>query len=215
MYLWDCSNNLLIMEPKTSTWQSSFTTQLDRIPSPSLTETASEKITRAPSIYHRLKYVLRGLLYVLLDFLHLIFIFLIYVVPGAIAVIIFAAGIPLAWIAANGAVTMLTGNAILRTHLAHYTNNATAAYIGSVESLIASICITPLSLVLPRNENGTSPWCITIPTTVVYSTFTGAIGSAVLHHNHVDLHESDVLHATRAGAVGGACLDQESSLLHP
>ncbi|KAF8909689.1 hypothetical protein CPB84DRAFT_1765213 [Gymnopilus junonius] len=54
-----------------------------------------------------------------------------------------------------------------------------------------------------------------MPMTVVYSTLTGAIGSAVLRHNHVDLHGTDVLHATRAGAVSGAVLGPGAVLALP
>jgi hypothetical protein len=39
---------------------------------------------------------------------------------------------------------------------------------------------------------------------VLASALTGTIGSAILIHNHVDLGPIDVLHATRAGALGGA-----------
>lgn len=109
----------------------------------------------------------------------------------------------------------LTGNAILRINLAHYTNDATAASIGAVGSLTASVCMSVLSLILPRDGNGNTPWFITIPLTVVYSTLTGVIGSAILHHNEVDLHGTDVLHATRAGAVGGAVFGPGAALAIP
>jgi hypothetical protein len=42
--------------------------------------------------------------------------------------------------------------------------------------------------------------------TVVFGTLSGAIGAAVLHHNEVDLKGTDILHATRAGVLGGAIM---------
>ncbi|PPQ96479.1 hypothetical protein CVT26_010473 [Gymnopilus dilepis] len=197
------------------------TTQPDGLASPSATDIPQENSTNAkarPSTRSRIKYVFRGLAMGVLDLLHLLFIVFVYVIPGAIMLGVLLAisiGFSLAFISANGAVMMLTGNAILRTHLAHYTNNATAAYIGAVGSLIASLCMSLTAFILPHDENGQVPWFISLPMSVAYATLTGAIGSAVLRHNHVDLHGTDVLHATRAGAVGGAVLGPGLTLAMP
>lgn len=47
---------------------------------------------------------------------------------------------------------------------------------------------------------------VQLASSVVIGTLSGTIGSAILLRCHVDLHGFDVLHATRAGAVGGAIM---------
>ncbi|KAF8803188.1 hypothetical protein BYT27DRAFT_7260495 [Phlegmacium glaucopus] len=86
----------------------------------------------------------------------------------------------------------LLGNSILRaTHHAHYTSNAFAAYIGVTYNE-------------QKEEN--VPWYFRICASLLFSTLSGTVGCAILLHNHVDLGGIDVLHATRAGALGGAIL---------
>lgn len=78
------------MEPDTST-TATVTTQPDGLADPSLTEVTPERpttIPTRPSKRHRFKYILRGLSSVILDFLHLLFIGFVYVIPGAIALVV-------------------------------------------------------------------------------------------------------------------------------
>ena len=113
----------------------------------------------------------------------------------------------------------LTGNGILRAaHLAHYTNNASAALIGVVGSLISVFILWVFSPCIPktRDENGNEKIHGFIQTCMwlLHSTLCGTIGSAVLR-GHVDLGGIDILHATRAGALGGAILGPGSVLIAP
>jgi len=114
----------------------------------------------------------------------------------------------------------LIGNGILRAaHLSHYTTNRVAAIIGAVGSLVAAPVIgIPLNCIMgdQRDENGRprSSWT-TILTTVLVGTLTGTLGAAVLKHNHFDLQGTDVLHATRAGALGGAILGPGAIFILP
>jgi len=114
----------------------------------------------------------------------------------------------------------LTGNGILRAaHLAHYTSNASAAYIGAVGSLISIFILALFTPFFPKtyDEEGreTTPWYIRLCTYLLLCTLSGTIGCAVLLHNHVDLGGIDVLHATRAGALGGAILGPGSTIIVP
>ncbi|KAF8803174.1 hypothetical protein BYT27DRAFT_7196058 [Phlegmacium glaucopus] len=51
--------------------------------------------------------------------------------------------------------------------------------------------------------------------TLLLCTLSGTIGCAVLLHNHVDLGGIDVLHATRAGILGGVILGPGWSIGFP
>jgi hypothetical protein len=113
----------------------------------------------------------------------------------------------------------LIGNGILRAaHLSHYTTNRVAAIIGAVGSLVAVLVIgIPLNCVTgnQQDENGRLPSWITYITTLLVGTLSGTLGAAILKHNHFDLQGTDVLHATRAGALGGAILGPGTILLFP
>jgi hypothetical protein len=112
--------------------------------------------------------------------------------------------------------TRLIGNGILRTaHLAHYTDNASAAAIGATGAIIATIITGIFIQCFPKDENGQPPWFITLFSNILVSTLTGTIGCAILMHHHVDLGPIDVLHATRAGALGGAILGPGMILIIP
>jgi uncharacterized BrkB/YihY/UPF0761 family membrane protein len=125
-------------------------------------------------------------------------------------------GLCLGFIAANGAVVMLIGNGILRAaHLAHYTDNASAAAIGATGAIIATIITGIFISCIHKDENGQPPWFISLFANVLASTLTGTIGCAILIHNHVDLGPIDVLHAARAGALGGAILGPGMILIVP
>ena len=113
----------------------------------------------------------------------------------------------------------LIGNGILRSaHLSHYTTNRVAAIIGAVGSLVAAPVIgTPLNCVTgnQQDENGRPSLWISYITTLLFGTLSGTLGAAILKHNHFDLQGTDVLHATRAGALGGAIMGPGAIFLLP
>ena len=110
----------------------------------------------------------------------------------------------------------LIGNAILRAaHLAHYTDNAMAAAIGATGSPVAVLIIGVFSQIVPTGEDGNVWWPFGLLLYVGVMTLSGTLGAAILRHNHVDLRGIDVLHATRAGALGGAILGPGSLLAAP
>ena len=86
-------------------------------------------------------------------------------------------------------------------------------------SLVAGVGLgIPINCVTGNqvDENGIPrlSWT-TILTTVLVGTLTGTLGTAILKHNHFDLEGTDVLHATRAGALGGAILGPGAIFLLP
>jgi hypothetical protein len=110
----------------------------------------------------------------------------------------------------------LIGNGILRAaHLAYYTDNASAAAIGATGAIIASIIINIFMRCMPHDANGQLPWFISLFVNILVATLTGTIGCAILIHNHVNLGPIDVLHAARAGALGGAILGPGMIVLVP
>ncbi|KAF8809237.1 hypothetical protein BYT27DRAFT_7210234 [Phlegmacium glaucopus] len=165
--------------------------------------TKAESSRPSTATYPPTKVRLRRPIVVLNDIFVLIWIGL-RVVPVAILIVIGCVallGFSFALTASTGAIALLTGNGILRAaHLAHYTSNASAAYIGGT-----------------YNEEGkeTVPWYIQLCMHLLLSTLSGTIGCAVLLHRHVDLGGIDVLHATRAGALGGAILGPGSIFVAP
>jgi hypothetical protein len=105
------------------------------------------------------------------------------------------------------AYSSLTGNAILRAaHLAHYTTNAVAAEIGAIGGVISAIAFGFFTQCLPKDENGELWWPFSMASSVIVSTLAGTIGCAILQRAQAELHGIDVLHAARAGALGGAVL---------
>ncbi|KAF8815645.1 hypothetical protein BYT27DRAFT_7333860 [Phlegmacium glaucopus] len=140
----------------------------------------------------------------------------ILIVIGCVALL----GFSFALTASTGAIALLTGNGILRAaHLAHYTSNASAAYIGAVGCLISTFILAIFTSFVPKtyNKEGKEivPWYVQLCTHLLLSTLSGTIGCAVLLHLHVDLGGIDVLHATRAGALGGAILGPGSIFVVP
>jgi hypothetical protein len=113
----------------------------------------------------------------------------------------------------------LIGNGILRAaHLSHYTTNRVAAIIGAVGSLVAAPVIgIPLNCVTgnQQDENGRPSSWISYITTLLLGTLSGTLGAAILKHNYFNLEGTDVLHATRAGALGGAILGPGAIFLLP
>lgn len=113
----------------------------------------------------------------------------------------------------------LIGNGILRAaHLAHYTTNACAAQIGAVGGAIGTVCLgLATSCINPSNGDPNSepryPLWVSMIFTVVLGTISGPIGYSVLNDRHVDLKGIDVLHATRAGVLGGVILAGPGALL--
>jgi hypothetical protein len=105
----------------------------------------------------------------------------------------------------SGCSFRLTGNAILRGHSDHYTDNRSAAIIGATGAFFASLVVGALAApFLASSDPPKMPWVVAMLITVIFSTLTGTIGSKILLHHHVDLGVIDSIHATRAGAVGGA-----------
>ncbi|KAF8199461.1 hypothetical protein BJ912DRAFT_949113 [Pholiota molesta] len=115
---------------------------------------------------------LRAIGSVLTDILTVIWICLLYGIPGLFFSPII--GLSFASVAANGAIALLTGNAILRAaHLAHYTTNAPS-----------------LSVFYPmpsQRRNGELWWPFSMASSVIVSTLAGTIGCAILQKAHADL----------------------------
>lgn len=110
----------------------------------------------------------------------------------------------------------MIGNAILRAaHLAHYTDNGMAAAIGATGSPVAVLILSFPSQFIPKDEEGRPPWYISIFFQTGLMALSAVLGAAILRHNHIDLHGTDVLHATRAGALGGAILGPGTILATP
>ena len=110
----------------------------------------------------------------------------------------------------------LTGNAILRAHWEHYTNNKSAAAIGATGSVFAGLIIVLLTA--PFVASGQSvrlPWPLAVIYVIIFSLLTGTIGSKILTDCRVDLGGIDILRATRAGAVGGAIFGLEAGYVLP
>ena len=74
-------------------------------------------------------------------------------------------------------------------------------------SLVAAPVIgIPLCCVTENQQDDNDrPW-ISYITTLLLGTLSGTLGAAILKHNHFDLQGTDVLHATRAGALGGVIM---------
>ncbi|KAH9474437.1 hypothetical protein JR316_0012896 [Psilocybe cubensis] len=202
------------------------TVQPEPTPSPSTTQMAVSNLNTATTLAkpshnrRRFQYLVYGLAKLIMDMLAGLGIALVYGIPAVIIIclgIVVFVGLPFAFGAAYGAVAMLIGNGILRAaHLAHYTNNASAAAIGATGAVIAALALGLLLQFFQKpNEERPTPWYVTMCTTVVVHTLSGAIGTSILQRHHVDLGGIDVLHATRAGALGGAILGPGSILLVP
>ncbi|KAF5313381.1 hypothetical protein D9611_008620 [Ephemerocybe angulata] len=118
----------------------------------------------------------------------------------------------LAFCSGFGAILVYTGNAVLReTGHPGYTDDQTAASVGATGGIMATACFGLFTSLLsePRTTGAviqSPPVLIQLSSSVVIGTLSGTIGSAVLLHKHVDLGGFDILHATRAGALGGAIL---------
>ncbi|KAF9484049.1 hypothetical protein BDN70DRAFT_917930 [Pholiota conissans] len=186
----------------------------DSSPSPSTVEASPLKPVKTIVRGHkrrRLRAILRGIGSVLTDVLTALWICLIYGIPGLLLIVLviipmFALSFALA--AANGAVMLLAGNGILRAaHHAHYTpSNAIAAEIGAVGGVLSGLIFGFLAQCLPTDEDGRLWWPFSMAGSVIVGTLSGAIGTAILNKHNVDLKGIDLLHATRAGALGGTIL---------
>ncbi|RXW16765.1 hypothetical protein EST38_g9087 [Candolleomyces aberdarensis] len=106
----------------------------------------------------------------------------------------------------------LIGNAVLR-RAGHsgYVDDKTAAAVGATGGTLATLCFGIFSSIFSKPRfNALSfeepPLPIQFVSSVVVGTLSGTFGSLILLRGHVDLHGLDVLHATRAGAVGGAIM---------
>jgi hypothetical protein len=94
-----------------------------------------------------------------------------------------------------------------------------AAAIGAVGGILAGMIVGAVGGFLPKKSvNGQQPqhpWYIQMASTVLGGTLSGAIGASILLRQNVDLAGLDVLHATRAGAVGGAIFGPGAIILLP
>ncbi|KAJ2915719.1 hypothetical protein MD484_g4685, partial [Candolleomyces efflorescens] len=122
---------------------------------------------------------------------------------------------------ALGAILVVIGNAVLR-RAGHsgYVDDKTAAAVGATGGTLATLCFGIFSFIFSKPRiNGLSfeepPVLIQLVSSVVIGTLSGTFGSLVLLHGHVDLHGLDVLHATRAGAVGGAIMTLAALVVIP
>ncbi|KIM41329.1 hypothetical protein M413DRAFT_146544 [Hebeloma cylindrosporum] len=104
--------------------------------------------------------------------------------------------IAICMIAAKGAIILVIGNGILRAaYLDHYTSNGWAAAIGA-----AGACITAFIDMLTSEHR--QHWFIAIPFNLLLYTLYGSIGAFILPYNHIERGGIDVLHATKASALG-------------
>ncbi|KAJ2933346.1 hypothetical protein H1R20_g3761, partial [Candolleomyces eurysporus] len=124
-------------------------------------------------------------------------------------------GISYAFAAANGAIWMLAGNGILRAaHLPGYTTNSVAASVGAVGAIFAVMIVAVAISCLPCSNSEDQPWYIRIAGTVLSGTLAGVLGFKILE-KHIDMKGLDLVHATRAGALGGAIIGPGAIILIP
>ncbi|KAH6902561.1 hypothetical protein BKA70DRAFT_639415 [Coprinopsis sp. MPI-PUGE-AT-0042] len=142
---------------------------------------------------------------------------------GILALFALFAAIGFGVAAANGALLVVVGNAVMYKaggEASGYTSeHSKAAAIGAVGGILATMIVGVVTSFIPRKSvNGQQPqhpWYIQVASTVLGGTLSGAIGSAILIRNNVDLAGLDILHATRAGAVGGAIFGPGAIILLP
>jgi hypothetical protein len=107
----------------------------------------------------------------------------------------------------------LAGNGILRAaHLPGYTTNAVAASVGAVGAIVAIMIVSIAFSCVSNSEE--QPWYISMAATVLSSTLTGVLGFKILQ-KHIDMKGLDLIHATRAGALGGAILGPGAIIVIP
>ncbi|RXW16761.1 hypothetical protein EST38_g9091 [Candolleomyces aberdarensis] len=120
-----------------------------------------------------------------------------------------------AFAAANGAIWMLVGNGILRVaHLPGYTTDSVAASVGAVGAIFAAMIIAATFSCLPGSNDEEPPWYIRIAATVLSGTLAGVVGFKILE-KRIDMKGLDLLHATRAGALGGTIMGPGAMILMP
>ncbi|KAF9552110.1 hypothetical protein CPC08DRAFT_714916 [Agrocybe pediades] len=134
-----------------------------------------------------------------------------YILAGLTSVVIVAIilGIYAAIGALDGTLCMLIGNGILRVSLlSHYTTDKFAAIIGSIGGSIT--CLPFLSLSALSNKKPKITFHdlpLLMLSGCALGALIGTIGCAILKKHVQDLVGGiDVLHAARAGAVGGAIM---------
>jgi len=111
------------------------------------------------------------------------------------------------FLAANGGAVLLIGNGLLRTQYPlAYVDNISAVAIGAVGSWATSTVGTILTYCIPADKEHGRPWYISACTTLFLSTLSGPVGRAILVYYRVDVSGIDALHATWAGALGGAIM---------
>lgn len=107
-----------------------------------------------------------------------------------------------------------------------YTSDGIAAAVGAVGGIPATVSFSLLSSLFFRPSPTAAvveapPALIQLSSSIIIGTLSGAIGSSVIRAMNVytslrfDLKGFDVLHATRAGAVGGAIMTFGALIIIP
>ncbi|KAJ2933326.1 hypothetical protein H1R20_g3759, partial [Candolleomyces eurysporus] len=113
------------------------------------------------------------------------------------------------------ALVWLVGNGILRAaHLPGYTSNAVAASVGAVGAIFAGMIVGTVLSCLPCSDSEDPPWYIKVVATVLTATLAGVLGFKILD-KHIDMKGLDLLHATRAGALGGTIMGPGAIIVLP
>lgn len=115
-----------------------------------------------------------------------------------------------------------TGNAVLRkAGHSGYTDDRSAAMVGATGGVLSTLLFGLFSSLLsePAANSMTSletpPVVVQLASSIVIGTLTGTIGSSILIFSDVDIGGLDVIHATRAGAVGGAIMTLAALIFIP
>lgn len=102
-----------------------------------------------------------------------------------------------------------------------YTDDRSAAMVGAAGGVLSTLLFGLFSALLsePTSSSMSSlenpPVIVQLASSVVIGTLTGTIGSSILVYSGVDIGGLDVIHATRAGAVGGAIMTLAALILIP
>lgn len=74
--------------------------------------------------------------------------------------------------------------------------------------------VVGVALSCVSNDSNEQPWYITVPGTVLSGTLAGVLGFKILE-KHIDMKGLDLVHATRAGALGGTIMGPGAIILTP
>jgi hypothetical protein len=84
-----------------------------------------------------------------------------------------------------------------------------------VGGILSSLCTSIVFSIFPTDNEGNQNFVVSMFRTVFFGALSGTIGASLLLSYKVDLGGIDVLHATRAGALGGTIIIPGSILLIP